>query len=123
VRSVVDTAFHLSDGRMIEPGDFIEQLQDVSRMEQVRRIPLTCEDDHAARALDVMLIQSVSFWDAVHLPYLAHELTRADARQVVERGLQRTRGSYKQLVKLFNMKDTDYLKFMDFLRHQRLKPD
>jgi hypothetical protein len=47
---------------------------------------------------------------------------RADACQVIDRGQEKTRGSYKKLVRLFNMPASDYLKFLDFLRHQRLKP-
>jgi hypothetical protein len=34
-----------------------------------------------------------------------------------------SRGSYKRLLTLFGIADEDYLRFMDFLRHHRLKPD
>jgi hypothetical protein len=64
-----------------------------------------------------------TFWDVVREPYLARELSRAEARLIVEQGLSKTRGSYKRLLALFNIQPTEYLKFMDFLRHQRLKPD
>jgi hypothetical protein len=37
-------------------------------------------------------------------------------------GLEQTRGSYKRMLVLFGIAPTDYLKFMDFLRHRRLKP-
>ena len=64
-----------------------------------------------------------SFWDVVHRPYLRRELSRGEAREVIAQGLDRTRGSYKRLMQLFNMAPGDYLKFMDFLRHQQLKPE
>ncbi|MEO8561622.1 MAG: sigma 54-interacting transcriptional regulator [bacterium] len=123
VKSVVDTGFHLSDDGVIEPLDFMDQLQAVSRFEVASTTSIAREDDLAVRAMNRMLRDAVNFWDAVHTPYLAHELTRADARQIIEDGLHKSRGSYKRLVALFNLPASEYLKFMDFLRHQRLKPD
>ncbi|MEO8621640.1 MAG: sigma 54-interacting transcriptional regulator [bacterium] len=123
LKSVVDTGFHLSDGGFIEPCHFVEQLQSVSQGEQARRIPVFREDATVKAVLNQMLVDGASFWDVVHKRYLARELTRQEGRLVIEGGLAKTRGSYKQLVVLFNMQSSDYLKFMDFLRHQRLKPD
>jgi transcriptional regulator with GAF, ATPase, and Fis domain len=123
VKSVVDTGFHLSDTDLIEPRDFVEQLERASRIEQLRQIALPRDGAQAAEAVRRMLEQHETFWDVVHVPYLAREMSRADARMVIESGLARTRGSYKRLVALFNMQPREYLKFMDFLRHQRLKPD
>jgi transcriptional regulator with GAF, ATPase, and Fis domain len=123
VKSVVDTGFHLSDGDVIEPRDFIEQFQNASRAEQLRRVPVYNDDGVADDALHRMLAEAASFWDVVHKPLLARELTRVQARRVIELGLAKTRGSYKQLVRSFNIHESDYVKFMDFLRHQRLKPD
>lgn len=123
VKSVVDTGFHLSDGQVIEPRDFLEQLENIGRTEQLRRIPASREEAAGLEALRRMLETHASFWDVVHGPYLARELSRAEARVIIERGLERTRGSYKRLLPLFNMQSTEYLKFMDFLRHQRLKPE
>jgi hypothetical protein len=50
------------------------------------------------------------------------ELSRGEVREIIEQGLYRSRGSYKKLLRVFGMVDGDYLRFMDFLRHQRLKP-
>jgi hypothetical protein len=36
--------------------------------------------------------------------------------------LSRSGGSYKRLLVFFGIAQEDYLKFMDFLRHHRLKP-
>lgn len=62
------------------------------------------------------------FWTTIHEDYLDRELNRAQVRDVVTMGLEVTGGSYKDLVPLFNMPCDDYSKFMDFLRHHRLKP-
>ena len=47
---------------------------------------------------------------------MARDLTRADLRFIVRRGLEETSGSYKMLVELLNMKPTDYKRFLNFLR-------
>jgi hypothetical protein len=70
-----------------------------------------------------MLTGGESFWEVVHRPLMTRELSRAEARAVVARGLERSRGSYKKLLGVFGVAPQDYLKFMDFLRHQQLKPD
>jgi DNA-binding NtrC family response regulator len=57
-----------------------------------------------------------SFWSAVYEPFMARDLTRKDVRDVVRRGLGATRGSYKLLVRLFNMPVTDYKRVLNFLR-------
>jgi len=64
-----------------------------------------------------------TFWDEVHAPFLERELNRAEVRQIIARGLTESNGSYKDLVRLFGIVEADYLRFMDFLRHHRLKPE
>ena len=120
LRSVIDTGFHLSNGPHIEPQDFAQQLEGAARRDQVRRIPLARDSSDAMHRL---LDGHESFWDVVHRPYLRRELSRGEAREIIAQGLDRTRGSYKRLLQLFNMAPDDYLKFMDFLRHQQLKPE
>jgi transcriptional regulator with GAF, ATPase, and Fis domain len=120
LRSVVDTGFHLSTGPCIEPQDFVQQLEGAARRDQMRRIPLAHDTSDGVRR---MLEGHESFWDVVHRPYLRRELSRGEAREIIAQGLDRTRGSYKRLLELFNMAPGDYLKFMDFLRHQQLKPE
>ena len=57
-----------------------------------------------------------SFWTAVYPLYMRREITKANVRDLIRRGLQETRGSYKIVVKLFNMDSNDYKKFLNFLR-------
>jgi len=71
----------------------------------------------AADALfDRMVTGGESFWDVVHAPFMARDLTRQDLRAVLCRGLQQTGGSYKVLVELFNMNEGDYKRLLNFLR-------
>lgn len=62
-----------------------------------------------------MITSPMSFWTAVHAPFIRHDLTRADVRAVVRRGLERTGGSYRLLAELFNLVPADYERFLTFL--------
>ena len=60
-----------------------------------------------------------SFWSVVYDPFMLRDLTRRDVRDVVRRGLEKTRGSYPLVLQLFNMPPGDYRRFLNFLRkHQ-----
>jgi hypothetical protein len=76
-----------------------------------KRAPQASADTSYAR----MITGPMSFWTAVHAPFMRHDLTRADVRQVVRRGLERTGGSYRLLAELFNLIPTDYERFLTFL--------
>jgi DNA-binding NtrC family response regulator len=66
-----------------------------------------------------MSIGGESFWSVVYEPFMARDLTRRDLRAIVSQGLEQTRGSYKQLVQVFNMQPDDYKRLLSFLRkHQ-----
>jgi len=66
--------------------------------------------------MDRILKDGGSFWSVVHAPFMARDLTREEVRAIVAEGLERTTGSYKQLVALFNMPPQDYKAFLTFLR-------
>jgi DNA-binding NtrC family response regulator len=65
---------------------------------------------------DTMTQHGESFWAAVHSPFKSRDLTRQDLRGLIRIGLANTRGSYRSLVRLFNMPDEDYKRFLNFLR-------
>jgi transcriptional regulator with PAS, ATPase and Fis domain len=56
-----------------------------------------------------------SFWAHIHPLFLARDITRHDIRELVRRGLQTTRGSYRGLLALFRMDPQDYQRFHNFL--------
>ena len=64
---------------------------------------------------DALVTQGASFWDHVYPMFLARDITRHDIRELLRRGLQETRGRYKNLLELFGMPDSDYRRFMNFL--------
>ncbi len=63
-----------------------------------------------------MLKNGESFWTSVFPEFKARDLTRTDLRRIVQLGLETTNGNYRLLVKLFNMPDDDYKRFLSFLR-------
>jgi len=70
---------------------------------------------------DILHVEN--FWDSVARPYADRLITRTHVENVVRRGLQQSHGSYRQLVRLFNLPDSDYKRFMDFLRRHRCNID
>jgi transcriptional regulator with GAF, ATPase, and Fis domain len=120
LRSLVDMGFHLAEGPTIRPGQFVEVLDPGAAAG-------TAEAARPAATVDVYLERMTNggenFWMVVHAPFLDRELSRSEVRQIVARGLRQTNGSYKRLVRLLGLRQDDYLKFMDFLRHHRLKPE
>jgi transcriptional regulator with PAS, ATPase and Fis domain len=57
-----------------------------------------------------------SFWSAVYPLYMNREITRANVRDLVHKGLEEARGNYKIVLRLFNMDSGDYKRFLNFLR-------
>jgi transcriptional regulator with PAS, ATPase and Fis domain len=68
---------------------------------------------------DVLYEQMVEagqpFWAAIYRPFAAQKITHEDLRALVVRGLSQTRGSYRGLVRLFNLPGRDYRRFLKFL--------
>ena len=60
-----------------------------------------------------------SFWNVVYPLYMKRDITRKNVRDLVQKGLEETRGHYKIVLGLFNMQPSDYKRFLGFLRkHQ-----
>jgi DNA-binding NtrC family response regulator len=119
LKALVEMAFHLSEGDVIEPRHFAEILEEPGLLAQFSK------DDTAemeSRSYDTMTSGQGDFWRVVRDPFINRELSRSQVRRIVERGLVATRGSYKRLLSLFHVDDQDYFRFMDFLRHHDLKP-
>ena len=64
-----------------------------------------------------------NFWDSIATPFYERLITRTQVERVIRRGLEQTRGSYRKLLPLFQMPESDYKRFMDFLRRNHCNPD
>ena len=76
------------------------------------------QSQSAALQLWNKLMTGADFWDVVQKPFRAHEVTRAELAALIDRGLHETRGSYRALVRLFNLPASDYKRFHAFLYQQ-----
>jgi len=120
LRAVAESSFHLSDGLVIGPESFGESLESASRLREMSSVPLIGTQPETV--LGRLLAGDGAFWELVHEPFLERDLNRHQVRDIVAGGLSRSGGSYKRLLASFGIAQEDYLKFMDFLRHHRLKP-
>ncbi len=64
-----------------------------------------------------------NFWESIARPYAERRITKGQVEYVIRQGLERTRGSYRKLLPLFRIPDSDYKRFMDFLRRHHCNID
>jgi transcriptional regulator with GAF, ATPase, and Fis domain len=112
--SLVTAGYALADGVLIEPHDIVSHLVGLDGRAGEGRV----EDDLYRR----IVVDGQSFWHAVYAPYMERTLNRNQVRAVIQRGLLEGGGSYRNLLDVFHLGSDDYQRFMDFLRHQQLKP-
>jgi len=60
-----------------------------------------------------------NFWSHVHDRYKKRDIPREKVIALVDLGLKSTRGSYKNMASMFNLKGPEYRRFMDFLRRNK----
>jgi transcriptional regulator with GAF, ATPase, and Fis domain len=114
LKSIATIGYSMADAKYIEPEHFISELREAS-------LPIL---EEAKNELFQRMIEGdQTFWELVHEPFLSRELNRSQVREVISQGLLRARGSYRRMSVLFNVRPDQYQKFMDFLRHHRLKPE
>jgi transcriptional regulator with GAF, ATPase, and Fis domain len=136
LRAVVETSHALcGGGGVIEPGNFEEQLECTDARPAVAAafaggtesagspVYLAPAPAAAASLVGRMSGGAETFWNLVYEPFMDRELNRGEVKAVVEEGLRRSNWSYKRSLQVFGVQQDDYLKFMDFLRHHRLKPE
>ena len=144
LKNIIERALIESGGATVEPGHLhFMQTTTASPLSPFRlqrnsefptQIPLTSDsidEAHASEShsLDIeeyyrrMSEGGESFWDVVQEQYMVRELNRPQVKAIIARGLQESRGNYKRLLPLLGLPESDYQKFMDFLRYHELKPD
>ena len=115
LKSIATIGYSMAESKYIEPDDFVSELQQADW----KAPSVAIENELFAQ----MVESGQSFWDVVQEPFLDREINRFQVREVVSQGLLKAMGSYRRLGLLFNIPPDQYQKFMDFLRHHRLKPD
>ena len=109
--SVVTMAYAMAEQEKIRPADFASQLE---------------EDERAVAApaalYERVVVSGEDFWEVVHRPFLARDLNRSQVKAFVRQGLVSAEGSYRRVLDVIGLPQSNYQKFMDFLRHHDLKP-
>ena len=114
IENVIERLVVTVTGPMIELEHLSSEIRshDAVLLRPKRERRRTVADDLYKR----MIEQHESFWTASVL-FMDREITRANVREVVRRGLEEARGNYKIVARLFNMEARDYKRFLNFLRN------
>lgn len=64
-----------------------------------------------------------AFWELIQKPYRNHEMTHAQLVELVREALTESKGSYKQAAAAMGVAESDYNRFLDFLKNSRAKLD
>jgi transcriptional regulator with PAS, ATPase and Fis domain len=128
-------------GRKVISRDAMKKLMEyrfpgnIRELENIVEAAVCVAEDNVIKPDDIALPNEASnhwpseevidgnFWETVARPYSERLITRNQVQQLVRQGLERTRGNYKKLLPLFRIPDSDYKRFMDFLRRHNCNPD
>jgi transcriptional regulator with GAF, ATPase, and Fis domain len=120
LKNVVERMVLKQSGKTIRASDIpsdVERSATPAAPAVGRAEPEPTLDSRSATQLAAMMIEEGhSFWTVVYPLFMDHDICRSTLRRVIAIGLEQTIGSYKLLVRLFNMPPTDYKRFLAFLR-------
>ena len=104
LENILETAVYTASGMAIEPDDILLPQETMTNW-----------------TMEELIVGN--FWESVARPYSERLITRKQVEHVIRRGLEQTRGNYRKLLPLFRMPDSDYKRFMDFLRRHHCNID
>jgi transcriptional regulator with PAS, ATPase and Fis domain len=113
LKNVIERCVVRSRNRVIAPGDLPPEILGAPI---VANQAAGAAEPIADATFNKLIAGDESFWSVVYAPFMARDLTRADLRRIVTLGLERTKGNYRLLLQLFNMSESDYKRFLSFLR-------
>jgi DNA-binding NtrC family response regulator len=120
LRNCIERIVLRTAGETIEPADLPAEMAGATLDNVItddrETDPLQPHRLRMQEIVDRLLMKRESFWTAVYQHYMLRDITRDDVRFVVRLGLERTHGSYRGLIALFNMNPADYKRFMGFLK-------
>ena len=120
--AVATSGYAMADGVLIEPEDFAAQLEhvDVEGVETKTATAATTQEQ--SELFDDLIARNRDFWSTVYARFMNRDLNRREMKTFVRAGLQAAQGNYRRLIGVLRLPDSDYQRFMDFLRHHDLKP-
>ena len=113
LHSITTSGYAMADGSKIEPRHFVDMLESPQAGRQLNDAPTLLAE---------LIAQQGDFWQRIYQPFIDRELNREQVTELIRCGLRRSGGCYRDLLPLLGVGADQYQKFMDFLRHHRLKP-
>jgi transcriptional regulator with PAS, ATPase and Fis domain len=113
LQNVVEQLVSLVSGRPVEPADLPRTI--VASHRDYKHVMHDRRRSIAADLYEGLTSGGMRFWDDVHDLFISRDITRADLRQLVRRGLAMSGGSYRGLLELFGMDQSDYKRLLNFL--------
>jgi transcriptional regulator with PAS, ATPase and Fis domain len=115
LRNVVERLV-LRSHKVVEPGHLTSEISSAPPQADLVQGPSLSHQARIEAMLTDLLVHKESFWTVVYGPFMSRDITRDDLRHIVRTGLERTQGSYRLLLDLFNIEGTDYKRFLGFLK-------
>ena len=119
LQNVVEQSIWHATGTEIQPENLPSMVRATEPLVQSKERRRQTADD----LYEALVNGGYSFWVHIHPLFLARDVTRHDIRELVRRGLRTTRGSYRGLLHLFGMENSDYQRFHNFLAAHDCKVD
>jgi DNA-binding NtrC family response regulator len=116
---IATSGYAMADGMLIEPEDFAAHME-AHEATAVRTVQAAGGDQ--SELFDDLRARSDDFWSTVYARFMNRDLNRREVKAFVRAGLHAAQGNYRRLIGLLRLPDSDYQRFMDFLRHHDLKP-
>ena len=113
LQNVVEQLVSLVSGRPVEPADLPRTI--VASHRDYKHVMPDRRRSIAADLYDGLTSGGMRFWDDVHTLFTNRDITRADLRQLIRRGLAMSGGNYRGLLELFGMEQDDYKRLLNFL--------
>jgi transcriptional regulator with PAS, ATPase and Fis domain len=109
--NVLEQSRWIASGDTVDVDDLPESLRPASR--RTRRDPVKETADELYEALTG---GHLTFWGDVYTRFQQRDMTRADLRALVRRGLEHAGGNYRAMLPLFGISDRDYKRLLNFLQ-------
>lgn len=112
LENIIIRAYILSKKDEIKPGDIIFDIEEEGENKEI-----------AMKLYQGIVFEGKSFWEVVYKPFLRRDLNRKQVKDILSFGLRKTNGSYKKLLPLFNIgeSESDYKKIMRWITVHQLR--
>jgi DNA-binding NtrC family response regulator len=115
---IATSGYAMADDALIEPEDFAAHMEMNEAVNEAQSVQAA----DASEIFDDLIARNRDFWSTVYARFMNRDLNRREMKSFVRAGLQAAQGNYRRLIGLLKLPDSDYQRFMDFLRHHDLKP-